>query len=49
MFGGKNKMKNKPIRVSKTILDALKIKKSKGKLRSYNAVLEKLLEKEVKI
>lgn len=39
-------MKNKPIRLSKEIIKELKIRKEKGKLRSYNAVLEKLLKKE---
>jgi hypothetical protein len=42
-------MENKPIRVSKEILAELKCRKDKDKLRSYDAVLEKLLKKEVKI
>ena len=41
--------KNKPIRISKKILDELKVKKEKQKLKSYDAVLEKLLKKEGKL
>ena len=40
---------NKPIRVSKKILDLLKQKKDKQKLKSYDAVLERLLKREAKI
>ena len=40
---------NKPIRVSKKILELLKQKRDKQKLKSYDAVLEKLLKKEAKI
>jgi len=39
---------NKPIRVSKKILDLLKQKKDKQKLKSYDAVLERLLKREGK-
>ena len=42
-------MKNKPIRISKKILDQLKIKRDADNLKSYDAVLEKLLKKEVKL
>jgi len=43
------KNQNKPIRVSKRILAVLKQKKDYQKLKSYDAVLEKLLRKELKI
>ena len=42
-------MANKPIRISEKVLKALKIKKEKDSLRSFDAVLEKLLKKEKKL
>lgn len=42
-------MKNKPIRVSKKVLEELRCRKDKSKLKSYDAVLEKLLKKEKRI
>ena len=40
---------NKPIRVSEKILKELRMKRDMEDLKSYNAVLKKLLEKEKKI
>lgn len=39
-------MANKPIRVSNEVLKALKMQKEKGKLRSMDAVLLRLLKKQ---
>ena len=39
-------MENKPIRVSGKVLKALKMQKEKQKLRSMDAVLQKLLKKQ---
>lgn len=39
-------MANKPIRISKKVLDELKCRRDKYKLKSYDAVLEKLFEKD---
>jgi len=42
-------MANKPIRISEKVLKQLKMKRDKSKLKSYDAVLEKLLKKETKL
>jgi len=42
-------MGNKPIRISEKVLKELKCQRDKAKLKSYDAVLEKLLKKEVQI
>ena len=39
-------MANKPIRVSNEVLKALKMQKEKQKLKSMDAVLQKLLNKQ---
>lgn len=42
-------MANKPIRISDQVLRQLKVKRDMEKLKSYDAVLRKMLKKEVKI
>ena len=42
-------MANKPIRISEEVLRKLKCERDKKQLRSYDAVLKKLLKKEGKI
>lgn len=41
-------MTNKPIRISKKVLEELKWQRDKAKLKSYDAVLEKLLRQDKK-
>jgi len=40
---------NKPIRISEEVLKELKCKKNKSQLKSYDAVLKKLLKKKMRI
>lgn len=42
-------MKNKPIRISEEVLKKLKQKRDLEELKSYDAVLKKLLKQEKKI
>jgi len=42
-------MVNKPIRISEEVKKALKCRRDKNNLKSYDAVLKKLLSKEKKI